>query len=151
VLLASAPPSGIIGAVLRTARHDPLGLLKSNLTLSLYPLVATPEKARERLFSERTPEEIIASCHPRLQDESFRAFLDMIVLDLPRPERFRVPVLVLGAAEDGIFSPGDVERTARAYHTEATIFPGMGHNMMLEPGWEEVMRTIITWLGEQGL
>ncbi len=151
VLLASAPPRGITGAVLRTARHDPLGLLRANLTLSLYPLVSTPEKARDRLFSDDTPTETVIACYPRLQDESFRAFLDMIVLDLPRPERVNVPVLVLGAAEDGIFSPAEVTATARAYHTQATLFPNMGHNMMLEPGWERVVATMVAWLGEQGL
>ena len=151
VLLASAPPRGIIGAVLRTARHDPIGLLRANLTLSLYPLVSTPEKARDRLFSDDTPDETVLACQPRLQDESFRAFLDMIVFDLPRPERVRVPVLVLGAAEDGIFSPADVAATARAYHTQATIFPDMGHNMMLEPGWEQVVETMLAWLEERGL
>lgn len=151
VLLASAPPRGITGAVLRTARHDPLGLLRANLTLSLYPLVSTPDRARDRLFSNDTPDETVLACHPRLQDESFRAFLDMIVLDLPVPEKVRVPMLVLGAAEDGIFSPAEVRATARAYHTQATIFAGMGHNMMLERGWEQVVEMIIAWLDEREL
>ncbi len=151
VLLASAPPGGIAGAVLRTARKNPAALLRANLTMSLYPLIATPQLARERLFSAATPDETVAACFPRLQDESYRAFLDMIVLDLPDPKRVRAPMLVLGATDDHIFSPAEVAATARAYGTKATMFPGMGHNMMLEPGWEDVARTISTWLDGQGL
>ncbi len=35
----------------------------------------------------------------------------------------------------------EVRATARAYRTEAEFFPGMGHNMMLEPGWAGVAET----------
>jgi alpha-beta hydrolase superfamily lysophospholipase len=84
------------------------------------------------------------------QDESYRAFLDMMTR-LPRPGRVKVPVRVLGAAEDGIFTPGEVARTARAYGTPATLYPRMGHNMMLEPGWEAVAADILTWLDAREL
>jgi hypothetical protein len=40
---------------------------------------------------------------------------------------------------------------ARAYRTEAEFFPDMGHNMMLEPGWQAVAERIDSWLGGQGL
>ena len=42
--------------------------------------------AREHLFSPRTPPELVAAVQPRLQDESYRAFLDMMT-SLPRPKR----------------------------------------------------------------
>jgi pimeloyl-ACP methyl ester carboxylesterase len=41
--------------------------------------------------------------------------------------------------------------TARAYPTRAEIFPGVGHNMMLEPGWPAVAERIETRLNERGL
>lgn len=151
VLLASVPPRGVIGAVIRKIRRHPVAFLKANLTMSLYPLVSTPDIARYRLFSESTPEEIVAACQPRLQDESYLAFLDMMALDLPRPRHVQTPMLVLGATEDTIISPGDVEATAQAYGTEPIIFPVMGHNMMMEPGWEKVADTILEWLAGRGL
>ncbi len=151
VLLASVPPRGVIGGVLHAVRRHPVAFLKANLTMSLYHLVATPDMARHRLFSESTPEEIVAACHPRLQDESYLAFLDMLLLDLPRPKRVKTPMLVLGAAEDTIVSRKDVEATARAYGTKPVIFANMGHNMMMEPGWENVADTILQWLDGRGL
>jgi len=39
---------------------------------------------------------------------------------------------------DRIFSVPEIQRTARAYRTTAEIVPGMGHDMMIEPGWEAV-------------
>ncbi len=150
VLLASVPTSGATATALRVLRHHPLQFAKINLRLSLYPLVETPQLAREYLFSAHTPPELVAATHHRLQDESYRAFLDMMTR-LPRPKRVRVPVRVLGAAEDAIFHPDEVQRTARAYGTQATIYPRMGHNMMMEPGWEQVAGDILAWLEEQGV
>ena len=39
----------------------------------------------------------------------------------------------------------------RAYNTVPEIFPQMGHNMMVEPGWQAVAERIDSWLGGQGL
>jgi hypothetical protein len=60
-------------------------------------------------------------------------------------------VLVLGAELDGFFDRRVVAATARAYRTEAEFFPAMGHNMMLEAGWESVADRIDSWLRAQGL
>ena len=59
------------------------------------------------------------------------------------------PTLFLKAPTSGGSPPG--EGNARAYHTEAEFFPYMGHNMMLEPGWQAVAERIDSWLGAQGL
>lgn len=150
VLLASVPTSGATATALRVLRRHPAQFAKINLRLSLYPVVETPALAHHYLFSPHTPPERVAAVHPRLQDESYRAFVDMMTR-LPRPGRVRVPVRVLGAAEDGIFTPGEVARTARAYGTQATIYPRRGHNLMLEPGWEEVAADGLAWLATLGL
>ena len=55
------------------------------------------------------------------------------------------PVLVLGAARDTFLTRAEVDATARAYRTEATLFP-MAHDMMLEDGWKDVADHIVRWL-----
>jgi alpha-beta hydrolase superfamily lysophospholipase len=45
----------------------------------------------------------------------------------------------------------EVRATARAYRTEAEFFPGMGHNMMLEPGRAPVAQRIHAWLQTRDL
>ena len=70
-----------------------------------------------------------------------------------RPAQARAvttPLLVLGAESDGCITQEEVRATARAYRTEAEIFPNMGHNMMVEPGWEAVAQRIHTWLKTLG-
>ena len=60
-------------------------------------------------------------------------------------------MLVLGAEDDRAFTQDEVRATARAYDTDAQFFPDMGHNMMLEPGWQAVAERITQWLGHRGL
>ncbi len=43
---------------------------------------------------------------------------------------------------------GEVNAAARAYRTQAVIFPRMAHGMMLEAGWQSGADRIIQWLGE---
>jgi pimeloyl-ACP methyl ester carboxylesterase len=151
VLLASAPPKGVIPATLRVAFRHPLAFLKANLTLSMFPVVSTPQLAREAFFSADMPEEKLKSYFSQLQDESYRAYLEMMGLSLPRPKLVKTPLLVLGAANDGLISRGDIEATARAYGARAEVFPNMAHDMMLEDGWQTVADRILEWIKEQGL
>lgn len=85
----------------------------------------------------------------QLQDESYRALLDMLVLDLPKPRRVSTPLLVLGGTDDNIFRPYEIVATAKAYRTEAVIFPNMAHDLMLDPGWQTVADRIMGWLSER--
>jgi len=147
VLMAPVPAGGTFRAVCRIARRHPWLLLKANLTLSLRPLIATPALTREWFFTADTPQAAVDRCRARLQDESYPAFLDTIIQP-PRPARVRTPVLVLGAELDAFFTIAEMRRTAAAYGTEAEIFPGMGHDMMLETGWPGVADRISAWIHE---
>ena len=79
-----------------------------------------------------------------------RLGLDLLTQKI-RTERINTSLLVLGAACDNTTMVAEVEATARAYHTPAEVFPDMGHDMMLEPGWQAVAERIDGWLGGQGL
>jgi len=151
VLLASAPPRGLLPATVRYAGRHPLQFLKTNLTLSMFPVVGTPDLARECLFSSDLPAERLAELYARLQDESYRAYLDMILFDRPQPRHVNTPVLVLGAGKDMLISRREVESTARAYHTQAEFFEEMAHDGMLEDGWQAVGARVVGWLRELGL
>ena len=148
VLLASMPPAGALGATLRIALRHPLPFARANLTLSLYPLIGTPQLTHEAFFSASMSRELVAQYFARMQDEAYRAFLDMVVLNLPRPNRVKTPMLVMGAANDRIFSRNEVVATARAYKTEAVIVPDMAHDMMLDANWQLVADRILDWMDE---
>lgn len=151
VLLASAPPKGVIPAILRMAPRHPLTFLKVNLTFSPIHSIDTPELYKEACFSANIPGNELTTYHARVQDESFRAYVDMMALNLPRPEKVRTPLLVLGSTGDIFLASSEVEATAKAYNTRAEFFPDMGHAMMLDVGWQAVADRIMEWFDEQGL
>jgi pimeloyl-ACP methyl ester carboxylesterase len=152
VLLASIPPTGTITPLLRYAGRHPLTLLKNTLTLSLRYTVSTPELVRDAFFSADMPPKQVQAYAERVQDESFTAIvLDAATLNLVKPQQVKAPMLVLGAANDTVFTNDEVRATARAYNTTAQIFPDMAHDMMLEKGWQQVADTILAWLKERGL
>jgi pimeloyl-ACP methyl ester carboxylesterase len=147
ILVQSVPPTGVLRATLRIARHHPVQFAKVNLSWRLAPLVATPELVRDLFFSASTPDKQVNMCYQRIQDESYRAFLDMLALDLVKARQVnRVPMLVVGAEDDAILSPREIRHTAAVYGAEVEIYPSMGHDMMLEPGWPAVAERIHTWL-----
>jgi pimeloyl-ACP methyl ester carboxylesterase len=151
-LLASVPPAGVLPTVLHLIRHHPGIFLQMNLRMSLYPMVATPALARQWFFSEALPEAELMEYHAQLQDEAYAGFLDMLAFNLAKPSRVpRLPLLVLGAERDTVFTVPQVQATAAAYGTQATIFPDMAHDMMLEPGWAAVADHILGWLRRQNI
>jgi hypothetical protein len=146
VLMASIPPGRAVGVVARLAAHHPAAFTQANVRLRLGPLVGTSALVRDLFFTAHTPQAAVDACRARLQDESYLAFLDiLLVLARVRAPRVHAPMLVLGAEHDGFLTDGDLRRTARAFGTEAEIYPGMGHNMMLDDGWEKVADRIDAW------
>jgi alpha-beta hydrolase superfamily lysophospholipase len=148
VLVASAPPDGVWRLVLHLLRTRPADLLRSVLALDLYHLVREPRFVRAMFYSDQLDAQTIEQNWLPLQNESFRAFLDMLVLDLPKPVRAdpALPKLIFGGELDAVFSPADVRRTAQAYGVEARLFTGMGHNLMLDKGWEKVVSELSLWV-----
>src|SRR5512141_646061 len=143
VLLSSPSPAGLLPTAIRTARRQPWAFAKVNLTMSLLPLIATPQLVDEAFFSKDLPKELLMEYWKQTQDDSFRAFLDMVGLYLPKPERVKTPLLVLGAARDNMIGLREIEATARAYNTQAEIIPGVAHNSMLEQRWQSVAERIL--------
>jgi hypothetical protein len=112
-------------------------------------MIATPQLVGEAFFSNDLLEDQLVEYWKQTQDDSFMAFLDMVFLDLPKPEKVKTPLLVLGVGRDNMIGPREVEATARAYHTQAEIIPGVAHNSMLEEGWQSVADQILAWLNER--
>ena len=151
VFLASIPTVGIIGMLLRMLSRHPASTLKALLLLNPWYFVATPALAKDYLFSDDFPEEKFLEYYPYIQPESFRMALEAALLNLPRPKRITTPLLVLGAENDRVFTIPEQRKTARAYNTEAIIYPNMAHDMMLEAGWRAVADQILRWLDSRGL
>ncbi len=148
VLLSSPSPAGLLPTALRIARRRPLVFAKVSVTFSLMPLIAAPALAREAYFSADVPDDQLASYWKQMQDESYRAFLDMVALDLPNPHKVKTPLLVLGVARDNMLSASEIRATARAYGAPYDIIADVAHDSMLELRWQTVADRILDWLAK---
>ncbi|HEY3473169.1 MAG TPA: alpha/beta fold hydrolase [Anaerolineales bacterium] len=151
VFLVSIPTVGIIGMLLRMLWRHPISTLKALLLLNPWYFVSTPALAKDYLFSDDYPDDKFLEYYPHIQPESFRLALEAAILKLPRPEKVKTPLLVLGAEKDRVFTVAEQRKTAQAYKTEAIIYPDMAHDMMLERGWGTVADEILSWLNSRTL
>ena len=93
-----------------------------NPFLSLYPVVSSVKLAREMLFSKDLTDEKAVEYKSKLQDESYRAYIDVMTVPLRRPRNTGILTLVLGAEKDRIFVPGQVRATARLFKLRLRFF-----------------------------
>ncbi|MDX1689631.1 MAG: alpha/beta hydrolase [Acidimicrobiia bacterium] len=148
VLLCSVPVGGVLGATLRIARRHPIAFLMANLRLRLWPIVADADRAAGLFLRDGTDPAAAEAFGARLQDESYLAYLDMLLFRRPRPADVGVPVLVVGATGDRIFSVEEQERTAAAYGAEGVLVAGAPHDIMLDPAWEHAQAAIVDWIDD---
>jgi pimeloyl-ACP methyl ester carboxylesterase len=147
-LLAPVPAAGSLPALLRGLLYEPGAILGAALTLNPGRIVHTPRRARRFLFTGDTPEVTVRHALDRLSGESMRVIIET-ALRLPRASAIRtrgVPLLVLAAEADGLFTPAEQERTAQAYGAAHARLPGAGHDLMLAPRWETAARLLAGWL-----
>ena len=145
VLLCTVPASGIGGATLQVLKAYPLSFLKALFTFSFVPVFNSKHKAKKLMFAPDVSDELVDAVLPRMQDESFRAYLDMMLFNLPSTKKVSIPVLVIGGEDDFLIRPGALQKAAAKLDVELVMMPG-GHNINLEVGWERVAEKIDLFL-----
>jgi len=145
VLVAPVPVRGALGVTLRVARRHLPAFVEANLTMRLWPVVGTPDRAREYLFGDDMAPTEFTRHFARLQDESYRAYLDMVFLR-PGPPRIPAPVLVVAAGFDRLFTAAEMESTAAACGADLVTVPGAAHDLMIDARWAEMAEAIEAWI-----
>lgn len=154
VLLAPAPAQGGWNFTRRIMRAMPGAFARSSLTFSPYALINTVERAHAVFFSSGMPRDQVERHFARIQEDSFRAYLDFLLFALADTRRIRArgtPMLILGGADDRIFPSAELEALGRLYAAVVTILPDTAHDIMLEASWQTAADRIIDWLGEKGI
>ena len=156
VLLATALPPDMANALRSPSltRHfrGPLGMLRTRLRMQvtgdMTAFVSRPELVRALFFTPDTPEQDVIDCFIRLQNESVTVFREVqrFARVWQTPLRGAAPILVLGGARDACFAPAVLRRLAAAYGATLHLFAGMGHDLMLDHGWEQVADAILEWV-----
>lgn len=139
VLVAPAAGPGI---AVRMLRQHPTDVVRAALGRSV------PAR-REYLLSDRLDDEQAELYLSRMEPESALAQWEMLLPS--NPVETEVPVLVLGAEHDPFAAPHEVSRLAQAYGTQARIFKGMGHSMMLDAGWRAPLEVLLRWVEDDVL
>lgn len=151
VLMCSVPPQGLAASAFGMLFNQP-GLFADLNRLMTGGQVAL-DSLRAALFAQPVSVDDLARYYRMAQPESHRAIWDMMLFNLPHTTRVleHLPdghdsLLVQGAEHDMIIPASLVEMTARSYGTDATLYPGMGHGLMLEADWRRPAHDIIDWL-----
>ena len=149
VLVAPVAPGGIhfiprLGSLPTYVRHAldivagrPFELSKRNATNLL--LNRVEEGERQRLYESLVP-------------DSGRVARDFTLAGVPVDEsNVRCPVLCVVGTEDNAAPARSVRRVASKYNAELHEYPGRGHWLHEEPGFEEIAAAMVGWLEQHVL
>lgn len=140
VLVAPVPWHPAVGSLLSIARQHPTDALRIVAFLSL-PL-------RPSYLFERLDPATARGYSDRMGPESPLVQYQLLMHRPPGTPVGGAPVLVLGTPEDRLVPIADVRRTARRYAARVQEFPGMGHDLMLDEGWERPFGAMERWVSE---
>jgi pimeloyl-ACP methyl ester carboxylesterase len=99
-----------------------------------------------QLFSGRLPTESAGRHLARLERPGAVAQWQLLAHRAAAPPVGRPPVLVLGSPDDRVVPRSSLDRIAARHAGAPLLFPGMGHDLMLDEGWQEPIDAILDWL-----
>ena len=125
-------------------------------TCSVYPdLTRVWYQVLVRTFDGTPPDTLIFDCGGGLREADFPGATIRRVPNWDHGRKIDLaltqlvgdaPVLVVGSPDDRIVPRRSLEKTARRYGGAPLLFPGMGHDLMLEARWQEPIDAILDWL-----
>lgn len=135
VLVAPFPARGLRASLAQGARRRPVAAARAVTGASLRLEAAD-------LFADLDPA-LADGYASRIGRESPWAQYAMLV---PRAlEPIKVPMLVVGAADDALLARSDLERAATELNAPVRIVPG-GHDVMLDGHWRAGLDVILDWV-----
>ncbi|MER7890921.1 alpha/beta fold hydrolase [Micromonospora sp. NPDC094482] len=130
---------GTLGAALR---RNPAGTLPAVVGGRL-------RLSRGQLFSRELPDADARRYAGRLGRAGRRAQWQLLTQTDPEPAVGAPSVLVLGSPDDRVVPTGALNRVARRYGSAPLLFPGMGHDLMLDARWREPIDALLDWLEKE--
>lgn len=143
VLIAPAPYAGIFTSAIQMLRANPKPVWDA-IRQRDFKVLST-QVTRSHMMANVAPErraDYLARLEP---EESVQAIVDLEFHKV-NPRRIHAPLLLLGGCSDQMVYDWQIERTGKVFNIPPHFFPGMGHEMMLESGWQQVADCIIDWL-----
>lgn len=150
ILLAPVPPQGSMPMYNKFKKTYPWKMMKVFFTKNMYEFVKDPVKDREMFFGGDIPESDFKACYSMLQNESFTCAMENrrpIVTGDPNPHK--VPILLIGASRDWLFSPEEIAKAGELYGVKPSFYD-CGHVLMFENCWKEVASEMDRWICSKG-
>jgi len=134
-----APVFGGLGSALALVRRNPGGTLPA--------LFGGAVRLNERqLFSRELATAAAKEYVGRLGRASGVAQRQLLRRGNPERPVGQPPMLVVGSQDDLVVPLAELESVARRYGGAPLLFPGMGHDAMLDARWREPIDAICDWL-----
>lgn len=135
-LLAGAPLGGSTRILATRAHERPLDALQvvagGTLPLRAADLFVGLDRATAARYADRLGREA-----------------PLVQYQLLIPRRIgpvRAPVLVMGVTADRVIPRWAVTQTAQAYGVDPVWLDGIGHDLMLDQGWEQPLSILLDWV-----
>ncbi|MCW5734869.1 MAG: alpha/beta fold hydrolase [Enhydrobacter sp.] len=150
VLLTPAPPSSVFAA--RPSNLLAFARIQSRWGWWRTPHRATlPEALRDTFNTTDTA--VATALHGAFVHDSGRALFEIALPWLDRgraatvdPAAIDAPLLFVAAGRDRLTPPDVVQRTARRFASDCRLYPGQGHWVLGQPGWQDIARDAADWL-----
>jgi pimeloyl-ACP methyl ester carboxylesterase len=147
VLLATLPPQGALKMILRNLQKRPRSTLKGFLTMNLYHWVASPASAKSMFLSDNNP--IDADVFQQKLGGESLTIGSQTMLPFLRVKKTAVPILVVAAEKDNLFTVAEQKATAQKYNADFILIENQAHDLMIEPAWQSVADHIDSWIQEK--
>jgi pimeloyl-ACP methyl ester carboxylesterase len=128
-----------LGAALRT---NPFGTLPALFGGRL-------RLSRRQLFSPDLPAVEAREYLLRLGQAGAKAQFELVRHAPPPRPVGSPPTLVVGSPDDRVVPRSSLDRTAGRYGAAPLLFPGMGHDLMLDANWMEPIDAMLDWLSKE--
>jgi pimeloyl-ACP methyl ester carboxylesterase len=149
IALARYPArAGVLIAPVAGGLRTVAAAFAANPTGTLPALVGAPLRLRRRqLFGRELSVAEARDYANRLGDPvAPRVMYQLARRHMPPRPVGDAPVLVVGSPDDKVVPRATLEWVARHYGAAPLLFPGMGHDLMLDARWQEPIDAIIDWL-----
>lgn len=150
VMMAPVPPTGLAAPAMQLMVSNP-GLFMDVAAIHAGE-PGSVDTLHATLFSDAVPTDVAKRYVDRFQSESRVAVAGLYAPHMPAVMAvWGTPIKIVGAGSDPLIPPAHVYWTASIAGSNAHIYQGMGHGMMLEVGWEKVAGDIAGWLKQRVL
>ena len=149
--VASVPHTGMWRGALNLLRKYPWQFLVANLRLDTIPFSSSFEIVKAMCLTPQADDELVRSIQSRLQSESYRAFLDLVLLNHHRAQKLKTPLLFLHSKVDVVLFENEMKNSAEEFGADFFTLEDVGHDMMLDANWKKAATRISNWLIEKQL